>query len=248
MKGKCLEPIKGAVVMTRSNVEELIVRPNRRFHWESFLPKRKAWIQTLILLPFSLPVANFLGASWNFSVNSIAEDHQYLIGTLSMVVNLILPSLFFACLFHWGWFIWKQESAVWYPRLPALRAGAAATIVIAISFGIIELLNDSLGVCSNPGWGSIGQTLLCNLDGYGFESKSWFGVWFIIAAYCYQAQETLKSLHRQIFDDRQEFLLPERANHPDFTSVNSIATIQGNLAQNDDFRIDPISAAAKSED
>ncbi len=248
MKGKCLETIEGAVVMTRSSVEELVIRRNQRFRWELFLPKRKALFQTLSLLPFGLPVANFLSASWNFSLNLIVEDQQYLVGVMSMAVNLVLPSLFFACLFHWGWFIWKQESAIWYPRLPALKAGATATFVIATSFWIVELFNDSLGVCGNPGWGSIGQTLLCNLDNYGFESKSWFGAWFIIAAYCYQAQSSIKSLYQQIFYGRKESFLSDRADHPDFPSVTSITKTQGDLAHNDDFRINPISSTVKSED
>jgi hypothetical protein len=89
--------------------------------------------------------------------------------------------------------------------------------------------------------------LLCNLNNYGFESKPWFGAWFIIAAYCYQAQASINSLCQQIFDGRRKSFLYDPADHPDFTSVNSIATIQGDVALNDDLRITPISSAAKSE-
>jgi hypothetical protein len=185
--------------MATSGVEEFVAGRNRKFHWESFLPNRKAWIQTLILLPFGLPMGNFLGASWQFSVNSIVEERQYLIGALSMAVNLLLPSLFFAVLYHWGWFIWHQEGAkTWYPKAPALGAGAYGTLTIAVSFGIVGLCSHSLGVCGNPGWGEIAANLLCNLDGYGFESKSWFGAWFIIAAYCYQARSSIDLLWHRI--------------------------------------------------
>jgi hypothetical protein len=191
--------------MATSGVEKLGAGRNRKFHWESFLPNRKAWIQTLILLPFGLPVGNFLGASWHFSVNSIVEERQYLIGVLSMAVNLLLPSLFFAVLYHWGWFIWQQEGAkTWYPKAPALGAGAYTTLTVALSFGVVGLFSHSLGVCGNPGWGAIAANLLCNLDGYGFESKSWFGAWFIIAAYCYQVRGSIdllwnRILHRQSY-------------------------------------------------
>jgi hypothetical protein len=248
MKGKCLEAIEGAVVMTRSSVEQLAIGRNRRFRWESLLPKRKAWFQTLSLLPFALPVGNFLGASWNFSLNLIVEDQQYIVGILSMVVNLILPSLFFACLFHWGWFIWKQESPIWYPRLPAFKAGATATLIIATSFWMVELFNDSLGVCGNPGWDSIGQAFLCSLNNYGFESKPWFGAWFIVAAYCYQAHAAISLLYQQIFHHQKDTSRYNQADQADFTSVNNIATTHGDLGQNDEFRVNPVIGAAKSED
>jgi hypothetical protein len=196
-----LDRSEGAVVMTRSNVEEFGQR-RRRANWEAVLPKRKAWLQTLILLPFGLSVANFLGASWHFSVNAIVEERQYLIGVLSMVINLVLPSLFFAFLFHWGWFVWRQKPPTWYPQSQGLWAGVYATLTIAASFGLVGLFTHSLGVCGNPTWGSVSQTLLCNLDGYGFESKSWFGAWFIIAAYFYQAQGSIAARSRRIFDRR----------------------------------------------
>lgn len=97
IKGKYLDSIEGAVIMIDQNIQELAIR-HRGFRLETFLPKRKAWIQTLILLPFGLPVGNFLSASWHFSVNSIVQEHQYLIGILSMAINLLLPSLFFCVL------------------------------------------------------------------------------------------------------------------------------------------------------
>ncbi|WP_373547560.1 hypothetical protein [Chamaesiphon sp.] len=225
VKGKYLDSIEGAVNMTNQNIEELAIR-QRGFRLETFLPKRKAWIQTLILLPFGLPVGNFLGASWHFSVNSIVKEHQYLIGVLSMAVNLLLPSLFFAFLFHWGWFIWHQSAARWYPNVQALWAGAYATTTIAISFGSIGLFTHSLGICGNPAWGSIGETLLCNLDGYGFEAKSWFGAWFIIAAYCYQAQDAIsRDGHRSNQHNRLS-----RNDLSDYT-----ITTQGDLSSSDDF-------------
>jgi hypothetical protein len=238
--------------MTQPDVEEFVKRRNRRFRWEACLPKRKAWIQTLILLPFGLPVGNFLGASWHFSVNSIIEERQYLIGVLSMAINLLLPSLFFAFLFHWGWFIWQQKSAespTWYPQGKALLAGAYATLTIAISFGIVGLFTHTLGVCGNPAWGSVGETLLCNLDGYAFESKSWFGAWFIIAAYCYQAKGSIKSIWQRLFQRRNydrgfSFVETTPGEMGDFSSV---ATAHGDLSSHDDFSaIDTI--ATPSED
>ncbi len=219
--------------MTQPDVEEFVTRRNRRFRWEAVLPGRKAWIQTLILLPFGLPVGNFLGASWLFSVNSILEERQYLIGVLSMVFNLLLPSLFFAFLFHWGWLIWKQESSTWYPNRRAFGAGVYATLTIAASCGIVGLFTHSLGICGNPGWGAVGATLLCNLDGYGFESKSWFGAWFIIAAYCYQAQGSIVSLYQSIYQRRN---YSRRADRNDFTSV---ATAHGDLSPHDEFGANP---------
>ncbi|WP_309739230.1 MULTISPECIES: hypothetical protein [unclassified Chamaesiphon] len=179
--------------MTRLGAEEFVPARNR-FRWEAFLPKRKAWIQTLILLPFGVHVANFLGASWQFSANAIGVEQQYLLGAISMVINLLLPSLFFACLFHGGsWVLGKQESSTWYPKTRALSAGAAATLTIAVSFGMVGLLTHSFGICRNPAAGNVAQSLLCNLDNYNFESKSWFGAWFIVAAYCYQAQSSIES-------------------------------------------------------
>lgn len=239
MKSKYLDSIEGAVVMTQ-NVEELAIVQNRRFNWV-FLPKRKAWIQTLILLPFGLPVGNFLASSWHFSINSIVERHQYLIGVLSMVVNLLLPSLFFAFLFHWGWFIWHQTSSTWYPKAPALWAGAYATVTIAVSFALVGLFTHSWGICGNPAWGDVGETLLCNLDGYAFESKSWFGAWFIIAAYCYQLQS---SMLQSGFANkaRSQFGRQNRQSQAALSDFRSIAT-DSDLSTPDDFRsiaIDPI--------
>jgi hypothetical protein len=181
------------------NIEEFANQRKHRFDWVAILPKRKAWLQTLILLPFGLPIANFLGASWNFSVSSIVETQQYPQAICSMVFNLFLPSLFMAFIFHWGWFIWRQSLSTWYPNGKAFWAGTYATLTIALSFAIVEIFNKNMGVCGNGGWGAIGDNLFCNLNGYGFESKSWFGVWFIIAAYCYQSQSSLQSLYQRYF-------------------------------------------------
>jgi hypothetical protein len=239
MDGKCLETIEGAVVMTRLGAEEFVRIPSRRFRWEAFLPKRKAWMQTLILLPFGLPVANFLGASWHFSVKAILEERQYLLGVLSMAINLLLPSLFFACLFQWIWLLLgKHESSTWYPKARALSAGAYATLTIAFSFGMVGLFTHSLGICGNSAWGNVAETLLCNLDGYAFESKSWFGAWFVIAAYCYQAQSSIhhsieQRLHRS-YPPRFSLPAAQPTDRRDLTSV---------AAANDDYTdrpIDPI--------
>jgi hypothetical protein len=215
--------------MTNQNIEALANGRHRGFRLETFLPKRKAWIQTLILLPFGLPVGNFLGASWHFSVNSIVAEHQYLIGILSMAINLLLPSLFFAFLYHWGWFVWHQSGARWYPQAQALWEGASATLKIAISFGLVALFTQSLGICGNPAWGSIGENLLCNLDGYGFEAKSWFGAWFIVAAYCDRVQDAIAARYQQRFNRR------DRAARDDFSNYGAIATNQGDLSAADDF-------------
>ena len=219
--------------MTRLGAEEFVPLRNRRFRWEAFLPKRKAWIQTLILLPFGLHVANFLGASWHFSMNAIGEEHQYLIGILSMVINLLLPSLFFAFLFHWSSLaLGKQESPTWYPKTRALSAGAYATLTISLSFGIVGLLTHSFGICGNPAWENVANAVLCNLDNYNFESKSWFGAWFIIAAYCYQAQSSIEFRIDRRFQSRNypsQFSLPEQ--QPDLHDFTSAATAH------DDYRI-----------
>ena len=223
MDGKCLNTIECAVVMIRASVEEFVPSQNRRFRWEAFLPKWKAWIQTLILLPFGLSVANFLGASWHFSVNSIVEEGQHLVGVLSMVINLLVPSLFFAFLLHWSrLLIGKEQSSTWYPKTQGLWAGAYATFTIAISFGVVGLFTHSLGICGNPAWGSVAESLLCNLDGYGLESKSWFGAWFIIAAYCYQAQISLHLFQSR--NDPPRFLVPtaQPKDPSDFTAVTTV--------------------------
>jgi hypothetical protein len=204
--------------MLHSHANDVVVRRNWQLRWETFLPKRKAWMQTLILLPFGLPVGNFLGASWQFSIDQIVEHQQYPIGVLSMVFNLLLPSVFFAVLFHWCWFAWRVPGARWYPQTPALLAGSYATLTIAGSFGVLWLFTSSLGVCGDDGWGEIGQSLLCNLDGYGFESKSWFGVWFIIAAYCYQLRDSLVTKTNAL----QQKLLRRRYGSID---ADSIATV-----------------------
>ena len=227
IKGKYLDPLEGAVIMTNQNIQYLEIGRHRGFWLATFLPKRKAWIQTLILLPFGLPVGNFLGASWHFSVNAIVAEHQYPIGILSIAINLLLPSGFFAFLFHWGWFVWHQSAASWYPNRQALWAGASATMTIAISFGLVALLTQSLGICGNNAWGSIGETLLCNLNGYGFETKSWFGAWFIIAAYCYRAQDSIVNRYQQRLHRR------DRSTQADFGDDGTITTTSNELS--DDF-------------
>jgi hypothetical protein len=198
--------------MSEPHVEDLVIHRNRQLRWEAFLPKRKAWLQTLILLPFGLPVAHFLATSWQFSINSIFEERQYLIGFLSM---------------------WRSTAARWYPQAQALWAGCYATLTIAIAFGAVGLFTSSLGVCGNSAWNEIGQSLLCNLDGYGFESKSWFGVWFIIAAYCYRVRDVLaaraNSLQQKMF--RQRYAQP--TNRPDLTSI---VTRDGDLDPHEDLR------------
>jgi hypothetical protein len=199
MNGKYLESIESEVVMGQKGLGSFGIERNRKFRWQAVLPKRRAWIQTLVLFPFGLPVANFLGGGWNFAVNLMLEEHQYLVGILSIAFNLLLPVLFFAFLFHWCWFAWKHEGQAWYPGAEGFWAGLYATATIAISFGMVRLFTQNLGVCGSPGWGEIGQSLLCNLDNYGFESKSWFGVWFILAAYCYQVQGRINNGLNRIF-------------------------------------------------
>jgi hypothetical protein len=230
--------------MTRLGAEEFVPRRSR-FRWEAFLPKRKAWIQTLILLPFGVHVANFLGASWHFSANAIGTEHQYVLGVMLMAINLLLPSLFFACLFHGSsWVLGKQESSTWYPKTRALSAGASATFTIAVSFGMVELLTHSFGICGNPAGENITQSLLCNLDNYNFESKSWFGAWFIIAAYCYQAQSSIEFRIAQRLQSRNyppRFALPEQ--QPDLHDFAAVVTVH------DDYHANPSAdASGNSED
>ena len=207
--------------MTRSIIEKFGARSNRRFRWTAVLPKRKAWLQSLILLPFGLPVANFLGASWHFSVNAIVEDRQYLIGVLSMAMNLCLPSLFFACLFQWIWLLGHTEPPSWYPKLRALAAGIQATAIVAISFGLVGLFTHGLSVCGNPAWGSVAENLLCNLDGYGFESKSWFGAWFIVAAYCYHATSAFRLFQPRNYAPRFAFPAAQPTDLGDFSAATA---------------------------
>lgn len=190
--------------MTESEVGKFVSQRERKFRWDFWLPRRNAWLKTLILLPFGLSVANFLGASWQFSLNTIVAEHQYVLGPISMAINILLPILFFGFLFHWFWFIWRQPGLkTWYPQTPGLAAGAYATLTIALSFGLVHLLAHHLGICDSSAWGEIGNQLVCNLDGYGFESKSWFGVWFIVAAYCYQAQGAVYAIVGGLFGRRR---------------------------------------------
>ncbi len=195
---------------------EEFVEHKRRFHWETLLPRRQAWIQTLILLPFGLSVGNFLGASFNFSMNLIVIEGQILTGIISMAFNLVLPTIFFAVLYHWGWFIWqKQDSpAAWYPNGKGLWAGCYATLTIAVSFGLLRLVTQYFGACNSPGWGEIGQAMLCNLDSYGFESKPSFGAWFIVAAYCYKFRDAIESCGQRLFR-RQSRTTPSQLDRGD---------------------------------
>jgi hypothetical protein len=90
-----------------------------------------------------------------------------------------------------------------------------------------------MGVCGNGGWGAIGDNLFCNLNGYGFESKSWFGVWFIIAAYCYQSQSSLQSLYQRYFS--------KTPNQPLLLNPSQ----DGNLGT-DEFGTNPLDTVATS--
>jgi hypothetical protein len=214
--------------MIQPDVKESMSQRHRRFRWEAFLPKRKAWMQTLILLPFGGSVANFLVISWHFSATAIFAESQYLIGIAAIAINALLPSLFFSFLCHWIWFVRKQTSPTWYPQTKGLGAGCYATLTIAVSFGTIGLFTNSLGVCGNPAWGAVSQTLLCNLDGYGFESKSWFGGWCIIAAYCYQVLNSILAWrnscsnpgYRQQYSPQFSDDESQSANYPDPTSIS----------------------------
>ena len=148
------EPIEDAVIMTEQGLGRFVTESraerlrqlNRRFNWVTFLPNRKAWLQTLVLFPFGLPVANFLGAGWNLSVNLMVEEHQYIIGVLSIAFNLFLSILFFACLFQWFWFAWTKERQTWYPKSEGFWAGCYATLTIAISFGMVRLFTQNLEI------------------------------------------------------------------------------------------------------
>jgi hypothetical protein len=184
--------------MTQPQLNGLATERNRRFHWETILPRRKDLIQTLILFPFGLPVAHFLGTNWNFAIALIAKGHQSAIGIIAIAVSPLLPSLFFACLFHWGTLVRAQRWGTWYPNSRDLLKGFYATMTSVISCGLVDLVAQSLGVCNNPAWNPIAQSVLCNLDDYGFESKSWIGVWLIVAAYCYRLQEGLDRIYQRI--------------------------------------------------
>jgi hypothetical protein len=184
--------------MTQQQLDELVVVRNRRFHWETILPRRKDLMKTLILLPFGLPIASFLGTNWNFAVATIAKEQQYPIAIMAIGISLLLPSLFLACLFHWGSLLRYQTQAAWYPNRQSLLQGLYATVTSGFACGLVHLFAQSLGVCNNPAWSSIAQTVLCNLDDYGFESKSWIGVWLIIVAYCYRFQEGLAQVYQRI--------------------------------------------------
>jgi hypothetical protein len=184
--------------MTQQQLEGLVVVRNRRFHWETILPRRKDLIQTLILLPFGLPIANFLGINCNFAISIIAKEQQYPIAMMAIAMGLFLPSLFLAFLFHWSAILRQQSLEAWYPNLTTLLKGLYATVTIGFSCGLVNLFAQSLGVCNNPAWSPIAQTVLCNLDDYGFESKSWIGVWLIVVAYCYRIQGSLDRFYQRM--------------------------------------------------
>ncbi len=184
--------------MTQQQLDELVAVRNRRFHWEAILPRRKDLIQTIILLPFGLPIASFLGTNWNFAIATIAKAQQYPIAIMAIAISLLLPSLFLACLLHWGTMLRHQSDEAWYPNRRSLLKGLYATLTIGFSCGLVHLFAQSLGVCNNPAWSSISQTVLCNLDDYGFESKSWIGVWLIVAAYCYRIQGGLDRFYQRM--------------------------------------------------
>jgi hypothetical protein len=184
--------------MTQQQLDALVAVRNRRFYWQAILPRRKDLIQTLILLPFGLPIANFLGTNWNFAIATIAKEQQYPIALMAIAISLLLPSLFLACLFHWGTILRHQTEEAWYPNLSSLLKGLYATLTIGFACGLVNLVAQSLGVCNNPAWSSISQTVLCNLDDYGFESKSWIGVWLIVVAYCYRFQGVLDRFYHRI--------------------------------------------------
>jgi hypothetical protein len=195
--------------MTQSNVEGGSLARNRRFHWETILPRRKDLIQTLILLPVGLGVANFMGSNWNFAISLIQKQQQYPLAILAIGFSVLMPSLFLACLLHWGRSIWYRRWETWYPNRLGLWNGFYATLTIGISCGLVDLFAQSLGLChtsaaSNsfvqPWLWTISQTLACNLDSYGFESKSWIGVWLIIAAYCYRFKGAVEQIHGRILN------------------------------------------------
>jgi hypothetical protein len=189
--------------MTEINAETVIGPHQRRFSWVRILPQRRAWIQTLILLPFGLPMGNFLGSSFHLAVNAIVQENNYLLAIITLLFSCLIPVVFFAFCWHWLSLIWKQQSPTWYPQSSGLWAGIYATIVLASSFGIVSVVTNTFNICDTHSLGSIGHTLLCNLDrNYGFEPKSWFGAWFIIAAYLYQAERWIKVQGLRLFKRR----------------------------------------------
>jgi hypothetical protein len=181
--------------MIEPQLQQVAFGTSRKFQWEYLLPRRWALLKTLLLMPFALPLANFLGSSFNFSRDTIVGEGQYLIGIGSMCLSAIITVVFIAVCTHWCRYIWKQNDRTWYPQSKALWMGLYTTLTIAISFGIVTALSNHFNVCEGGSLGDIGRSLMCNLDkNYGFEPKSWFGLWFIIAAYLYQIESSLKSL------------------------------------------------------
>jgi hypothetical protein len=181
--------------MIEPQLQQVAFASSRKFQWEYLLPRRRAWLKTLLLMLFALPLANFLGSSFNFSRDAIATEGQYAIGIGSMCVSVLITVVFIAVCAHWCRYIWQQHHRTWYPQGKALWTGLYTTLTIAISFGIVTALSNYFNVCEGGSLGDIGRSMMCNLDkNYGFEPKSWFGLWFIIAAYLYQIESGLKSL------------------------------------------------------
>jgi hypothetical protein len=184
--------------MIEPHLQQVAFGTSRKFQWEYLLPRRRAWIKTLVLMPFVLPLANFLGSSFNFSRETIASEGQYVLGIGSLLLSGTIVTIAIALCTHWCWYIWKQNNRTWYPRSKALWTGFYTMLTIAISFGIVTSLSNSLGVCENENSAGIVRSLMCNLDkNYGFESKSMFGLWFIIAAYLYQLEAGIRSTWHQ---------------------------------------------------
>jgi hypothetical protein len=214
--------------MIERHSETILVSHQRRFRWETLLPKRQAWIKSLVLLPLGLPIANFLGSSFNLARDLFAHENNYLLGIIVILFSLLIPPIFFAFCFHWCWLMWRQQSPTWYPRSSGLWAGIYATIAIALSFGIVSVVTNTFNICDTHSLGTIGQTLLCNLDrNYGFEPKSWFGVWFILAAYIYQAERWIKLRCWRLFRRRTTTIQQVEIEVAKSTSTGEVMTSGG---------------------
>jgi hypothetical protein len=176
----------GTIASPMKNVEP---KTTRHIDWLHLLPRRQAWLKTLLVLPFGLSLANFLGSSYNFASTAIATERQYPIAIAVMFFSVAMTILLLSLCAHWGYYIWKQEQRTWYPHHRGWWFGCYTTLTIALSFGIVSLTATHFNLCDEGSWLGFGQSLVCNLDkNYGFEPKSWFGIWFIIAAYCYQLE------------------------------------------------------------
>jgi hypothetical protein len=178
----------------------------------------------------------------------MAEEGQYPIGVILMAINILLPSLLFSFLNHWIWLMRKQALPTWYPQAKGLGAGCYATLTIAVSFGIVELFAQSLGVCGNPEPDVLSQTLICTLDNYSFESKSWFGAWFIIAAYCYHFLNSIVNWRSNSSlvnhaDNSPQFSFDENSSPPEPNSTSMTIASNDRLTLDNNLRshsIDPI--------